>query len=543
MKKTSESFPASSSRKWLAVGPVFGGASVWVRYSIAFGVVMLVALSRGALTPLLGNQSPLLPFVFAVFVSTHLAGRGPGLFASLFTPFCATVWFATLADETAIGQWSAHVTFFLLLSLAITFLIDALQRNYAARVSALDAATREVAFRQRAEKALRDSHRQKDEFLAMLAHELRNPLAPIRNVAHMLSRDISDSDRIRRAGEVLNRQANQLARLVDDLLDVSRITRGVINLMREPVSLETAVKTAVETVEPQTARKNQVVVVEPISARLVVHADAVRLSQIFVNLLSNASKYSPEGAQIRVAFDFSSDRASVTVRDKGQGIDAQLLPHVFELFRQGDRSLDRTDGGLGIGLTIAKHLVEMHGGQISAKSSGPGQGSEFRVDLPRTQSPVLVEARETPSPESRSTSLKILVAEDNTDSASTMASLLGSANHVVAVVHSGPAALSAIKSFDPQVALLDIGLPGMDGYMLASEIRKRMRDRAPRLIALTGYATEEDRALALQAGFDLHLAKPVDPARLLELLDNYAEESLTKQKKLRTSRQKTRKAV
>jgi two-component system CheB/CheR fusion protein len=517
-----------TSRTWRHVGPIIPASAIWTRYVTAFFLVLVVSAARLALTPFLGTQSPLLPLVLAVLMAAYLAGRGPAVFASLLAPLCATFWFATWPNGTAAWQWSAHVAFFLLLSLAITFLIDALQRTDVARVAALESARKEVNFRQRAEDALRDSHRSKDEFLAMLAHELRNPLAPIRNIAHILARGSAEVDNVRRASEVLGRQATHLARLVDDLLDVSRITRGTIELKPEIVDLQSVVDAALEAMEPHLSAKGQKIFATHDVAAVAVNADPIRLTQVFVNLLSNASKYSPSGARIDIIVSGNNNDAAVLVKDEGHGIDPQLMPHIFDLFRQGDRSLDRTEGGLGIGLTIVKRLVEMHGGRIEAESAGQGHGTAFRVHLPRMDRASPAAHDESPGASSPRPSLRILIAEDNTDAANTLATLLGSANHAVKVVHTGPAALEAVETFAPHVALLDIGLPRMDGYLVANEIRTRLGDHAPRLIAITGYATESDRELALRAGFDVHLAKPIDPAHLLDLLAHPVEDIATR---------------
>jgi CheY-like chemotaxis protein len=274
---------------------------------------------------------------------------------------------------------------------------------------------------------------------------------------------------------------------------------------------------AVESVQPLLNIKQQTVSLTRSVEPVFVDADPVRLCQIFVNLLNNAAKYSPERTQIRFVVECVQEDVFVSVLDEGMGIDPQMLPNIFDLFLQGDRTLDRSEGGLGIGLTIVKHLVEMHGGWVEARSAGLGSGSEFRVQLPRTRPPqgsVRIDPEDAGRPHR---ARRILVVEDNHDSAESLALLLRMAGQEVVVVHDGPAALSALESFVADFILLDIGLPGMDGYLVAQSIRTRFPDRATLLYAMTGYGRPEDRAQAIAAGFDDHLTKPVDPERLLAM--------------------------
>jgi PAS domain S-box-containing protein len=378
-------------------------------------------------------------------------------------------------------------------------------------------AVTDITSRRVAEEALKTADRRKDEFLAMLAHELRNPIAPIRNVANLLSTGRVKPPEIQRVGEMLVRQTSQLAHLVDDLLDAARITRGVIQLKRETVSLRACLDAAVETVQPMAVLKRQVILHEPGPRSAMVLGDLARLRQVFENLLTNAVKFSPDRGVIRVTETAIPGYAEVRVTDEGIGIDARVLPHVFDLFLQADRSLDRSQGGLGIGLTIVKHLVELHGGSIEARSEGLGRGSEFVVRLPVTSSAVLEESsrgRGTAAAAQR----RVLVVEDNVDSAETLTLLLSVEGHEVKAVHDGPAALQILDSFEAEIVLLDIGLPGMDGYVVAQEMRRRFADRKLRLYALTGYGRDDDRVRALAAGFDKHLTKPVDPTTLLALM-------------------------
>jgi PAS domain S-box-containing protein len=375
----------------------------------------------------------------------------------------------------------------------------------------------DVTARKQAEEALQAADRRKDEFLSMLAHELRNPLAPIRNVAQVLASGRLDAADVRRTGELLTRQTAQLAYLLDDLLDVARITRGVIQLKKENVLLENVADRAIETVQPLLSVKRQTVNREHAERPLVVSADAARLSQILENLLSNAAKYSPDRSIIHVSFSYTHEFASVHVRDEGNGIDPQILPHVFDLFMQADRSLDRAQGGLGIGLTVVKQLVQLHGGSVEARSAGLGCGSEFIVHLPLQSAGTELAPASTQDPPS-APRRRVLVVEDNVDSAESLSMLLSMAGHEVRTTHDGVGALQTLETYEADLVLLDIGLPGMDGYLVAQTIRDRYQERQLRLYALSGYGRQEDQSLALASGFDGHLTKPVDPAYLLALL-------------------------
>jgi PAS domain S-box-containing protein len=377
----------------------------------------------------------------------------------------------------------------------------------------------DITERKRAEEALREADRRKDEFLAMLAHELRNPLTPIRNAAQVLKL-VGPADANQQwAREVIERQTQHLTRLVDDLLDVSRITQGKVKLAREPLDLAAVLHRAVEASRPLIdARHHHLTVVLP-AEPVRLEADLTRLVQVVGNLLNNAAKYTDEGGQIWIEAAQEGAEAVIRVRDNGMGVPAGLLPHVFDLFTQADRSLDRSQGGLGIGLTLVKRLVEMHGGRVEARSEGPGRGSEFIVRLPASSLPGEEAAAGQPAPPA-SRALKILVVEDNVDAAEMMSFLLTLGGHEVRTARDGPEALETARAFEPQAVLCDIGLPGMNGYEVAARLREQPAFQKTALIALTGYGQEEARRRSKEAGFDYHLVKPVEPEALDALLES-----------------------
>lgn len=364
----------------------------------------------------------------------------------------------------------------------------------------------------RSRQVLEAADRQKDEFLAMLAHELRNPLAPIGNASEVLSRIVGEDARAQLAVGMIKRQTAQLTRLVDDLLDVSRITQGRIQLRRRPIDLAHVIAQAVETVEPQLREKqHKISVTTSGSQPLYVHGDSVRLVQSIGNVLANAVKYTDPGGEIWVCTHVENESVVIEIADTGAGITPDLLPRVFDLFVQSDRTLDRAQGGLGIGLAVVKRLIEMHGGQVVARSGGLGTGSTFEIRLPRIARPQAFGTDQMPV---KAPHRRVLVVDDNRDAADSLALLLSCRGDEVEAVYSGKEALERIESFRPDVALLDIGLPEMTGYELAERLRAMSPLNGIRLVALTGYGQAEDYQRTRAAGFDDHLVKPVDLSAL-----------------------------
>jgi signal transduction histidine kinase/DNA-binding response OmpR family regulator len=368
---------------------------------------------------------------------------------------------------------------------------------------------------------LADAHRRKDEFLAMLAHELRNPLAPMAYALELVRGHIHSDSPLAGFHEVMERQLSHLARMVDDLLDVSRITSGKIELKRGPVSANAVIEQAIQTSMPLLQKHGHRYAVDALPEDVHLFADATRLTQIVANLLNNAARYTDPGGDIRVSAERDGDELVLRVRDNGRGIPHEMLPHVFELFVQADRSRDRSQGGLGLGLTLVRRLVELHGGTVSAASLAPARGSEFTVRLPVVAAPVHDDAEDdarTGRPLRLAEPLRILVVEDNEDSRDMLQMLLEGQGHSVDVAGDGLAGLECLLGSVHDVALVDVGLPGIDGYDLARRVRERCPDAALRLVALTGYGQAEDRARALAAGFDEHLVKPVTAIDLQRVL-------------------------
>ena len=366
--------------------------------------------------------------------------------------------------------------------------------------------------------------RSKDEFLAMLAHELRNPLGPIRNASLLLQRLAASNPSVQPLSEMIGRQSAHMTRLLDGLLDVSRITRRKITLETKALNAASIAHDALELARPLMERRGHELRLELPAAQLWVNGDATRLTQVLGNLLINSCKYTPDAGRVTLALDATADQIIYRVRDNGIGIDPELLPRIFDLFSQAERALDRTEGGLGIGLAVVKGIVGMHEGSVSASSEGRGKGAEFIVRLPRIARPVWGSESELERTVLPSAPQRILVADDNADLAESMAMLLRIEGHDVRIAHDGPSALELAAQFEPDAAMLDIGLPGLNGYELARELRARQNGRELLLIAVTGYGQPEDRVRSKAAGFDSHMVKPLDPRILGAEIAEWAKE-------------------
>ena len=380
-------------------------------------------------------------------------------------------------------------------------------------------AIEDVTERQRAAQALKDADRRKDEFLAMLAHELRNPLAAVSSAIELLGAG-GGAEHLEMGRKIIGRQTAQLVRLVDDLLDVSRISRGVVSLRNEVLDAATVVRRAAETVSPLMERRRHDLKLSVGKKPLWLEGDATRLEQLVANLLTNSAKYTEPGGRVELTATRDGDAIKIAVRDNGIGISAKQLPEVFELFSQSDRSADRAAGGLGIGLTLVRSIAQLHGGSVVAKSDGLGQGSKFTVRLPALAEDARRESasrRSAPSLDAFPARC-ILIVDDNEDAALALSGVLEAYGHTVHQAHDGPSSLESAALHKPQAILLDIGLPGLDGYEVAKRLRQDPDLSHVLLIAISGYCQEEDRQRSREAGFDHHLAKPTDHRELLALL-------------------------
>ncbi|WP_426209325.1 ATP-binding protein [Massilia sp. TWP1-3-3] len=396
----------------------------------------------------------------------------------------------------------------------------------AGKVHSVRGVTLDITERMKAEEDLREAHRRKDEFLAMLAHELRNPLAPISSAAQLLRHARLDETRMRDITDIIIRQVGHITGLVDDLIDVSRVTRGLISTEKNPQDMQGIVNDAVEQVRPTIEARRHGLAVSVPPQRLRILGDQKRVVQVITNLLNNAAKYTPQGGQIALVMTREGAHVKLEVRDNGIGIAPDLLPHVFDLFTQGARSADRGQGGLGVGLAVVKSLAELHGGQVLAASDGPGLGSIFTLILPLLDGDDAHAQRDEQRPAGTpARALRIMVVDDNPDAALMLSMLLEASGYEVMTENSSQAALARARARLPDVCLLDIGLPDMDGYQLAQQIRLVPGMACATLIAITGYGQAQDRRKTQEAGFHHHLVKPVDPAELAALLLSVADDA------------------
>jgi signal transduction histidine kinase/ActR/RegA family two-component response regulator len=497
-------------------------------YLIAIFATAAVATVRLTVSDTLGNFAPIVTFTIAVIVAAWYGGFKPGLLATVLSVVAADYLLVpnrhTLRVETVGNAVSLGV--FLFAGILVSLLCESLHRTRRRLEAEQENLRHSVALQRKMQDALTESDRRKDEFLATLAHELRNPLAPVRNAIHILRARMPPTPELHWARDVIDRQVTQMTRLIDDLMDVARITRGTFELRRHRTALDEVIRVAVETSRPVVDASRHELTVRLLSEPVYLDADVIRLAQVFSNLLNNAAKYTPSGGRVAVTAERDADAVSVTIQDSGVGIPPPMLARVFEPFTQLDRSLERSQGGLGIGLALARRLVEMHGGTIEAHSEGPGKGSRFVVRLPvSTQQsmprPVAFEGRPAPARGRH----RVLVADDNYDSATSLSMLLNDAGYETRTAGDGVQALETAAEFRPDIALLDIGMPKLNGYELARRIRDHEWGSDVLLIAVTGWGGADHRQQTSDAGFDHHLTKPVDPAALTRLLASLQAEA------------------
>ena len=465
--------------------------------SVALGIAL-----RLALDPWLGPELAPYPTLFAaVVIAAWHGGRRPGLLAVVLSTIAALVLFVPPRGSFAFRSLEYVISLVLFVAASVFLVL-------------LTAALRDA--RQRSEVA----DRRKSEFLATLAHELRNPVAPIRNSLAIMRRTPHDPEKIKQSRRVLERQVDHLSRLIDDLLDVGRIAANRLELRLEPLDLATPLQGAVEFTSTLFRDKGHVLSVAPPSEPLYLNGDSVRLTQVFGNILKNAAKYTAPGGRISVSAERQDNEAVIRVRDNGCGIAPADRAVIFETFVRLEQGPSAVTDGLGIGLSLARRLVEMHGGRIDVHSDGVGKGSEFSVHLPVLSERPVLRAEAPEQAESGSgTGARILVVDDNHDSADTLGALLQLAGYSVEIAYDGASSLAAADQFHPQAVLLDIGMPEMDGYAVASQLRRRPDGDKTLLVAITGWGQPSDKQQALAAGFDHHLTKPVNPTTLLDLLD------------------------
>ncbi len=522
-------------------------------YAGVVGALVLATLVRWLLDPYMGDHRPYLTYIFALIYTSWRYGVVPSLLMLVLGILAGAFFFSAARYSELLLSFPYWLdrSNNLLDGISMLFVFSALgaAHRHAATTAAKAFAKQrqleeEIEQRQKAEGALRHAHeeleqrvqertsaledanaalqdadRRKDEFLAMLAHELRNPLAPIRNGLYILRLPNADNLTRSRVIQMMEQEVRHLTRLVDDLLDVSRITRGKIQLHKEVLDIASAVSRTIENVRPLVEAQRLELAVRLPPEPVYLETDPTRLEQVLWNLLNNAIKYTEPGGRITLAVERDDRRVLVRVRDTGVGIVPELLPRIFDLFTQGDQSLARSQGGLGIGLTLVRRLVQMMGGSVMAHSEGPGKGSEFQVRLPALAGQPQA-GPEGPMSDAgaRERMLRVLVVEDAEDVAEMLATLLQLWGHDVRKALDGPTALLAARTYHPDVILLDIGLPGQNGYDVARQLRQLTSSRKPVIAAITGYGSEEDRRRSWEAGFDHHLVKPVAPAALQDVL-------------------------
>ncbi len=488
------------------------------RYGFAILATLIATWARVSLSDVLLDRMPFGFYFLSVMLTVWVAGVGPAILSLLFGILAAAHWVVAPPNSLLVLHPADQ------LALAIYSLV-----GVAAIMIYWRADTRQIAVNHQSAanaeltEQLRAADRKKDNWLALLAHELRNPLAPIRSGIDLLDRETLQTEQLREIRQTMRRQTEQLMRIVEDLLDVSRYTRGQLRLECKPVDLREIVKQAIDMVAPLIAEQNHDLKYVHSCHPLVVNGDSTRLVQVVSNLLSNAAKYTPRGGRIQILLDGDSEAAKVSIIDNGIGITKDLHRSVFDLFAQADSPRNRDRQGLGIGLALVKSLVEMHHGMVSLHSEGPGKGSQFTVSFPRQDDTTLAKiepakpAHPRPMPDSLEGSTVLLI-DDNQEAVHTLEALLALDGCQTYTAYDGPSGLEAMSVVQPDFILLDIGMPGMDGYEVVRRIRKEAYVPQPIVIAISGWGSEEDRQRALEAGFDDHMAKPVDYAELSALL-------------------------
>jgi signal transduction histidine kinase/CheY-like chemotaxis protein len=501
---------------------------LWGYLIAIFGSGIVLALRFGTDNPTRGFFTSLV-FLLAVLASGLVGGWKPAMLTTLVCLVNERLFFTNPKYSFSIPSTgdTMRILIYFASGVAISLLCEGLQRAWGRVAERQRQLEREMNERLAVAQErlhlvdqLREADRRKDEFLATLAHELRNPLAPLSNALELWEFAKNNPQQLEELRGMMQRQVRQMTRLIDDLLDVSRISRGKISLRTERVELHTLVTTALESVKPIIGANQQRLEISLPQEPIFLNGDATRVSQVIGNVLHNAAKYTPVGGEIFVRVAREGDKARISIRDTGCGIPPELLSSIFEMFQQVDQTLDRAQGGLGIGLTLSKRLIEMHGGSIEARSEGSGRGSEFVISLPAVPASELIKAGVAPAvpPLPELPRRRILVVDDVHESAQTLARMLRAIGQEVEATHDGPTALTHVRDGRPEVVFLDIAMPGMNGYEVARRIRALGEVQPPVLIALTGYGQDDDRRRAREAGFDFHLTKPTSIEQLRSVL-------------------------
>ncbi|MEZ0224903.1 MAG: ATP-binding protein [Alphaproteobacteria bacterium] len=494
----------------------------WQGYVVAIAAFLLLLGGRKFVVgEALSQAMPFAFFYFSLAFSAWYGGLGPGLLATALSTLAATS--LIMKDGTLLQdvEMQLRTAMFILSGIFLSFLFESLHFTRKRLIYKKSMLEMEIAQRHKAQEALVDVNRKKDEFMATLAHELRGPLGAASNALEVM--DVAKDGKTKdKAMEIMRRQINQMTRLIDDLMDVARVSQNRIELKKKPVQLSAVIQLAVDGVKPMMEGKSHDVTVSLPQDPVWIDGDAARLNQVFMNILANAAKYTDPRGDIRITAAQENDKVKIAVRDNGVGIPSHILPKIFDMYVQAESTLDQSQGGLGIGLSLVKRLVTLHGGSVTARSSGVGKGSEFVVTLP-----VMARAEHpAPAPQERrvETEVKhcVLVVDDNEASAQTLGWMMEGLGHQVKVATSGKEAIRTAAAFHPDVVLLDIGLPEMDGYEVCKEMRRMPVLKDTVIIAQTGWGQPEERQRAKDAGFDHHLVKPIELAALQNVLNSFS---------------------
>lgn len=493
----------------------------WQGYGVA---LVLFFLSLGGRRLIvddeLSRHMPYAFFYFSLGLSAWFGGLGPGILATVLSTLAATAYIMKDGSLLQDLEMQLRTGMFVLSGILLSFLFESLHFTRKRLMYKKAMLEMEVSQRHKAQEALVEANRRKDEFMATLAHELRGPLGAASNALEVM--EVAKDDAVKeKAMAIMRRQIGQMTRLIDDLMDVARVSQDKIQLKKGPVLLSTVIQSAIDGVKPMMEGKSHTVTVSLPQEPVWIEGDGARLNQVFMNILANAAKYTKPRGDIRIIASTTNDKVKIAVRDNGIGIPAHVLPKIFEMYMQAESTLEQAQGGLGIGLSLVKRLVTLHGGQVTARSFGAGKGSEFEVTLPRLES---TKNHVPLAPENKvETEVQhcVLVVDDNEASAQTLGWMMEGLGHQVKLATSGREALKAAQSFHPDVVLLDIGLPEMDGYDVCREMRRMPALKNTVIIAQTGWGQPEEKKRAEEAGFDHHLVKPIDLGALQKVLNSF----------------------